>query len=39
MTIRLAIPADVPCIMTVLEAAKGIMRASGDPRLAYQQVL
>lgn len=30
MTIRLAIPADVPRIMTVLEAAKGIMRASGN---------
>lgn len=30
MTVRLAIPADAPRIMTVLEAAKGIMRASGN---------
>ena len=30
MTVRLALLADVPRIMTVLEAAKGIMRASGN---------
>ena len=30
MNVRSAIPADIPAIMTVLEAAKGIMRASGN---------
>ena len=31
MTVRQAIAADIPAIMTVLEAARGIMRASGNP--------
>ena len=31
MTVRQAIAADIPAIMSVLEAARGIMRASGNP--------
>ena len=31
MIIRPAVAADIPAIMTVLEAARGIMRASGNP--------
>ena len=31
MIVRQAAAADVPAIMTVLEAARGIMRASGNP--------
>ena len=31
MTVRKAVTADIPAIMTVLEAARGIMRASGNP--------
>ena len=31
MIIRKAVTADIPAIMTVLEAARGIMRASGNP--------
>lgn len=31
MIVRQAIAADTPAIMTVLEAARGIMRASGNP--------
>ena len=31
MIIRLAAAADIPAIMAVLEAARGIMRASGNP--------
>jgi hypothetical protein len=30
LTVRPAVPEDIPAIMTVLEAAKGIMRASGN---------
>ena len=30
LTVRPAMPEDIPAIMTVLEAAKGIMRASGN---------
>ena len=39
MEIRPASTPDLASIMTVLEAAKGIMRASGDERLAYQRII
>ena len=37
MFIRPAHKEDLKAILDVLDAAKGIMRASGDERLAYQR--
>ena len=37
--IREARPTDMADIMLVMDAAKGIMRQSGDERLAYQKMV